>query len=107
MIKCAKKHMYGLCKNQSKCLEEGTEACHKPYPPRMTEEEFAVTQKELLDDLPIEFRSAISYMAYESGHSAGYEEVINYVRGLVADLEGPIKKFQERIIRDSQPSACC
>jgi hypothetical protein len=100
MPKCANKCMYGKCKNQHKCIEEGTEKCFKPYPPRMTDVEFEAAQTEILTGIPEEFRSTISYMAYESGHSAGYEEVINYLRGLVADLEGPIKQFEKNIRLD-------
>jgi hypothetical protein len=100
MARCANKCMYGKCKNQQNCLEDGTEKCFKPYPPRMTGDEFAAAQKEILEDIPEEFQGTLSYMAYESGHSAGYEEVINYLRGLVSDLEGPIKLFEKHIRLD-------
>jgi hypothetical protein len=76
---------------------ESTCVDFKPYPPRMTDAEFIVQQDELLSQVPIEFRSKLSYMAYEDGHSAGMEEVIGILRGLVADLVEPIQQFEARI----------
>jgi hypothetical protein len=63
----------------------------------MTAEEFAGKEKPLLEELPLELRSAVSYMAYESGHSAGYDEVLNELKGLVGDLNEPLKAFEARI----------
>jgi len=70
----------------------------QPIPPRMTSEEFNVKQDELLSELPEEFRSFVSSYAYDHGHSAGYEEVIGIMSGLVSDLKEPIRKFQEGLI---------
>lgn len=58
---------------------------------RITENEF------ILKDVPIEFKSPLSQMAYERGHSAGENEVTGVLRGLVADLLPAITAFQERI----------
>jgi len=81
------------------CDEEFEKTCsqHKPFPPRMTQEEFDKTQIEILNKLPKEFQSAVSYMAWESGHSAGYEEVIGILREMVSSLEKPIWEFEKRI----------
>ena len=63
----------------------------------MTNAEFDAQEKELLNEVPEEFRSALSYMAYESVHSAGQEEVINKLRGLVGDLKPSIEKYGIRM----------
>jgi hypothetical protein len=66
----------------------------------MTDEEFSKEQTELLKDVPNEFKGALSYMAYERGHSSGHEEVINELRMLISDLQEPIKSFGERIANE-------
>lgn len=91
-----------LCRNRytSRCCSgRSGDICdfYKPNPPRMTKEEFNIKEAEILKDLPEEFRSAISYMAYEIGHSAGYEECLIYVKEYVSNLKEPIEKFQKRI----------
>ena len=63
----------------------------------MTGEEFNVQETELLKQIPPEFRSALSGMAYEDGHYAGYEEVLSILRGLINSLEEPIANFEKRI----------
>lgn len=81
------------------CTEAEEKTCKqfKATPPRMTQYEFETTQETLLKDVPDEFRGTISYRAWERGHSAGYEEVIAYVREMITDLQSPIKKFEDRI----------
>jgi len=95
----------GLCKNHwsSRCKNSG-DICNifEPYPPEMTAEEFNILEAEVLKDLPEEFRSCISSMSYERGHSAGYEECLIHVKGYVRDLKDPIEKFKNRIINTSQ-----
>jgi len=53
----------------------------KLQPPlaRMTADEFHTEEKNLLDQLPIEFRSVVSNWAYERGHSADFEECLSHV----------------------------
>lgn len=63
----------------------------------MTNEEFAAKEAELLKRLPVEFRSKVSYAAYERGHSYGMEEVLSYVEGYVDMLEEPIQDYRIRI----------
>ena len=36
-------------------------------------------------------------MSYERGHSAGYEECISHLKGLVNELKIPIANFENRI----------
>jgi len=63
----------------------------------MTNEEFRQKEEELLKDIPPEFRSAISYHAWEQGHSAGYGEVLIYVSDLADALAPAIRAFVSRI----------
>jgi len=68
----------------------------------MTEQEYEAKQDELLWQIPEEFRSCLSYMAYEKGHSAGREEVINILSGLVNALIDPIYEFERRIVETAE-----
>ena len=58
-------------------------------------------QEYELEKLPEEFRSAISYMAYERGHSAGEDEVLSILKELVSDLLPSIKAFEKRLTNKS------
>jgi len=62
---------------------------------RMTSEEFASKEKEILSAIPQEFHSAVSSQAYEDGHAYGYEEVLIHVQNLVGMLEKPIAEFKK------------
>jgi hypothetical protein len=81
------------------CTAEYEKTCplFTPFPPRMTEKGFNEAQDFILSGVPKEFHSAFSQMAYERGHSSGYEEVIICLRELVGDLKEPIATFQKRI----------
>jgi len=81
------------------CDEEYAKTCSQfvPYPPKMTDEEFTKQQDEILSKLPEEFKGALSYMAYERGHSSGKEEVIGILKELVSDLQDAINAFEKRI----------
>ena len=72
-------------------------ASHKPFPPRMTDYEYAEKQTELFKNIPEELRGVISGMAYKRGHSAGNEEMLIHLTDLVSAFEKPIKEFEERI----------
>ena len=65
----------------------------------MTSEEYAIVEKEEFDDanIPQEFRSAISYHAYEQGHAYGYNEVLIHLSDLIRALKDPIMAFEKRI----------
>lgn len=52
----------------------------------------------LLSSVPEDFRSTLSYMAYERGHSAGEDEVTSILEGLVNDLRPAIMKFEQRLL---------
>lgn len=68
-----------------------------PPPHRMTQDEFNEEQAELLKFAPEEFHSALSHKAWEDGHSAGYEEVILLLQGLVDWIDAPLKAYTARI----------
>ena len=91
-MSCARRYMI-QCKNPQKCEQTGEEKCFKNFPPRMTSDEFATEQTRLLKDIPKEFHAAMSYLAWEQGHSAGYEEVIGCLSDLVDNLAKPIQEF--------------
>lgn len=55
----------------------------------------------LLGRVPFEFRSVLSYMAYERGHASGQEEVENILASLVEELKPCIAAFEKRLL-DSQ-----
>lgn len=65
----------------------------------MTAKEFEDEETNILSEIPYEFREAISYHAYEKGHSCGYEEVILYLNDLVDTFKGPIEKYRIRILK--------
>ena len=81
------------------CNEEFQKTCKdfQAPPPRMTSEEFVNAEAQLLNQLPEEFRSYASSTAYDHGHSAGYEEVIGYLRGIVNGLREPVIKYRKRV----------
>lgn len=71
--------------------------------PRMTMEEFADAQKMALCLTPPEFHATLCGMAWESGHSAGYEEVASHLRELASELRRPIEQYAARLRRESAP----
>ena len=66
----------------------------------LTFEEINETDHLLLQ-VPDEFRSTLSYMAYERGHSAGESEVLGILRELIYDLKPAIDKYTERLNKNS------
>ena len=65
----------------------------------MTQEEYQTKEKETFDyyRIPAEFRSALSFYAYEKGHGAGMEEVLNYLKGLCDALDKPFREYEENV----------
>ena len=70
------------------------------YPPfaRMTSEEFAEIQENLVEDLPDEFQAYVRQTAWERGHSSGYEEVAQIVGEMVGDLAPVVQTYTNRIL---------
>ncbi len=64
---------------------------------RMTDDDYNRELNEALNDLPDEFRDFISQRAYEDGHSAGYEEIVNLARSLATDLKPAVDKYTKRL----------
>ena len=63
----------------------------------MTNEEFQVKEAELLNQVPVEFRSALTYMVYVSGHAYGYQEVLYRLGDLIDSLSSAIEDYATRI----------
>ena len=67
---------------------------------KLTEEQYeklALERVELLEQVPVEFRSVLSSMAYDRGHSAGEDEVILILKDLVNELKPAIEQYTQRI----------
>jgi hypothetical protein len=62
-------------------------------------EELTRKETELLAVLPEEFRSTLSSMAYDRGHSAGLEEVVSILDQLVYDLTPAIMAYTNRLTK--------
>lgn len=62
----------------------------------MTLEEYNKKKDEMLEQLPPEFRAAVAYHAWESGHSAGYQEVLIHLDDLIDMLKEPIRLYSIR-----------
>jgi hypothetical protein len=64
-------------------------------------DELIITEMEktdyLLRDVPEEFKSRLSYMAYEDGHAYGQDEIESKLSDLVSDLLPCIKDFEKRL----------
>ncbi len=67
----------------------------------MSNEEYEQAIQTELAKLPIEFRSAVSWEAYDRGHSAGISEVHLHTCSLVAMLEKPCKELVQRITKEA------
>jgi hypothetical protein len=63
----------------------------------LTDAEFTERQNEILKGVPKEFHGALSYYAYQQGHSNGNSEILIILCDLVDALEKPISDFEERI----------
>jgi hypothetical protein len=98
-----------LDKKQTNCPRCNGEAlwlsAYERIEVEMNSEDVAEEIEELLAMLPEEMRSAISYMAYERGHSAGEFEVLNILHGIVYDLKEPLKALVKRVHDDAAKKA--
>ena len=105
-MSCQNKHEAN-CPNPN-CRPQSESTCKHflPFPPRMTEVEFVSKQDELLQNIPEEFKGAMSYRAWEDGHAYGFEEVLIHLKDLIADFEEPIMKFAERIRKEARKEVC-
>ena len=69
----------------------------------MNIDEYRTKELELFENnnIPIEFRSFLSHMAYEIGHAYSYDEVFIHLQDFVYGIKDPIKTFEKRIREDS------
>lgn len=74
----------------------------------MFKSEFENKQKEIFDDCltPKEFREAIAKLAWNEGHSHGYEEVLIYVEEFATSFKEPFKQYNERMLMFHQNIPC-
>lgn len=70
-----------------------------PYLERMTEPEYRNEMKNIVSQLPEEFRSYVERRAYADGHSAGYEEVVSHAESMLDELLPCIDKYTKRITK--------
>jgi hypothetical protein len=68
-----------------------------PFAP-MTDVEYKAEMARILSGIPLAFRSFVERDAWERGHSAGYEEVINIASSLASDLAPAIREFAKEIV---------
>lgn len=68
----------------------------------MTPEEFAEREQQILQDVPEELRSALSYMAYEQGHAYGHSEVLIHLQNYVDNLDKPIRELIKRVREENR-----
>lgn len=66
----------------------------------VTAKDFGEAQTELCKGLPEELIGPLQGLAWDEGHSAGYEEVINILKGYVRTFEGPLAKMERRIRKE-------
>ena len=62
-----------------------------------TPEEYDEECESLTGDLPPEFAQYVLETAYERGHYAGHEEVLNYVRSISYGLKPVVDSYTKRI----------
>jgi len=74
----------------------------RPPLARMTDAEYVEERDSALLDVPCEFCPVLSDMAWERGHSSGYEEVINYLLELVAELKPVIESYGKRMAKEAK-----
>jgi len=63
----------------------------------MNEKEYAKKLAEILEPLPEEFRSFVSYQAYDRGHASGYNEVLLIADDLTHELLPAVEKYTKRL----------
>lgn len=69
--------------------------------PRLTVEEFNDQQKVILSDTPPEFHAYFSYLAWEQGHSAGFEDVLICLHDLIGDgFKQALAKYTYNILKN-------
>lgn len=73
------------------------EGCYEGIPIEI-EEIDTDSEDYIMRNIPKEFHSTLSYMAYDRGHSAGESECRLYLRELVSELQKPIEEFRKNLL---------
>jgi hypothetical protein len=74
----------------------GRKSVMPPLQP-MTSEEYRQELAEILEPLPVEFHAFVGGEAWDRGHSAGYEEVINIARDMAFNLRPCVEQYTKRL----------
>ena len=83
-----------LSQLQSLCLNCGLE---KQFIDNNIVEIDTDAESYILRNIPAEFHSALSYMAYEKGHAYGPSEIRLHLKELAGGLESSFEKYEKRI----------
>lgn len=68
----------------------------------MNIEEFEIKQNEALKFIPAEFQKPIKKIAWDLGHSSGYDEVMVYINDMADAFEKPIHAYHYRICKENR-----
>lgn len=110
-MNCQNKYgvMKGETKNCQKCDIEIESKCQHflPFPTAMTAYQYAEKETKIFFDnaIPQELQGAFSHMAWEQGHSAGYDEVWIVLQDLVSEFAEAVKKYGERRFKEGEREA--
>ena len=92
--KCVRVKIFALeIKNASLVRRECQTINVQPPLEPMTPVEYDEECQDILRNVPEQFHVALQSMAYERGHSSGYEEVLGMLRDLVDSLLPAIKQY--------------
>jgi hypothetical protein len=56
------------------------------------------SEEYIMRDIPKEFHSTLSYMAYDRGHAYGMDEVRLHLKNFVEELQKPIEEFRKNLL---------
>lgn len=68
-----------------------------PWTRQRTEAEFEQQLTTVVSELPEEFQLYIRSESWDRGHASGYDEVLSYARGMVAELKPAIQQYTKRL----------
>jgi len=72
---------------------------------RMTVNEMNEEIIEMIKDIPQEFHFPLTSVAWDKGHSAGYEEVISELLYLISKFTPSIREYKKNILKEFE-SVC-
>lgn len=91
-------NLYELTANKGKLEEVWKQKVEIaiPFVP-MTAEEYHSETLEVLREIPAQFHNYIKSQAYERGHHAGYEEVLNILNDIIGELGPAIADYRNHL----------